>query len=248
MTLPHNPDELREILEFATTIAHEAGAVTLRYFGSIVAHEAKVDGSPVTAADREAEELLRRRVRERFPTHDILGEEMGGSADGGPVRWILDPIDATRSFMRGVPLYGVLIGIEVEGEPVVGVAHFPALQETVAAGRGLGCTWNGAPSGVSRIARVEDALVLTTDPVTILEGPDGPGWSVLVRGSSVRPVSASLCSWCDPSSPPPSACGRVPARPRRPARQPASAARGARIPDAAGSPRPRCPPRRDRRW
>ncbi len=179
MTQSIDPKEIRDLLSFAVDIAHEAGAVTLQHFGGLVAHEAKSDGSPVTIADRQAEELLRRRLGGRFPDHAVLGEEMGASREEARVRWILDPIDATRSFMRGVPLYGVLIGVEVEETPVVGVAHFPALQETVAAGQGLGCTWNGRPCGVSRTARIEEALVLTTDPETILASEDGPGWRSL---------------------------------------------------------------------
>ncbi len=96
--------EVRELLDFATTIALEAGDITLKYFGGIVDHDAKGDGSPVTIADQEAEQLLRGRIEGRYPDHSILGEEYGESNEGARVRWILDPIDATRSFMRGVPL------------------------------------------------------------------------------------------------------------------------------------------------
>lgn len=169
-------DEVRELLDFATDLAHEAGALTLRYYGGTVDYESKGDGSPVTVADKKAEELIRGRVEERYPQHSILGEEYGESNEGSRVRWILDPIDATRSFMRGVPLYGVLIGIEVEGEAVVGVCHFPPLQETVAAGRGMGCTWNGAPCRVSPVDRMESAVVLTTDVERLLSREEGPGW------------------------------------------------------------------------
>lgn len=168
--------EIAEILDFATTIAHEAGEVTLELFGGIVRHDAKGDGSPVTVADKRAEELLRSRIERRFPDHSILGEEYGESNEGARVRWILDPIDATRSFMRGVPLYGVLIGVEIEEESAVGVAHFPPLRETVAAGRGRGCTWNGAPCRVSEIDRVEEAVVCTTDVERILSSTHGDGW------------------------------------------------------------------------
>ncbi len=169
-------DQVRELLDFATLLAHEAGALTLRYFGGLVDHDAKGDGSPVTIADREAEELIRQRVEQRFPEHSILGEEYGESNAGAPVRWILDPIDATRSFMRGVPLYGVLIGIEIEAESVVGVAHFPALQETIAAGVGLGCTWNGDPCSVSPVQTIEGAVICTTDVERILSRAEGDGW------------------------------------------------------------------------
>lgn len=176
MPTSHAPAEVRELLDFATTLAHQAGEVTLKYFGGIVDHDAKGDGSPVTVADREAERLIRGAIEGRYPEHSILGEEYGESNEGARVRWILDPIDATRSFMRGVPLYGVLIGIEIEGVSAVGVAHFPALSETVAAGAGLGCTWNGTPCRVSRVSRIERAVVCTTDVERLLSRPEGDGW------------------------------------------------------------------------
>ncbi len=168
--------EVRELLDFATELAHEAGDLSLTYYGRVVEHDAKGDGSPVTIADREAEQLIRKRVEERYPEHGILGEEYGESNEGARVRWILDPIDATRSFMRGVPLYGVLIGIEVEGEAAVGVAHFPPLRETVAAGTGLGCTWNGKPCRVSDVATIGQSVVCTTDVERLLARAEGPGW------------------------------------------------------------------------
>ncbi len=186
MTHDEASPEVREILDFATELAHQAGAVTLRYFGGLVDSEAKGDGSPVTRADRAAEELLRSRIERRYPTHSILGEEYGESNPDARVRWILDPIDATRSFMHGVPLFGVLIGVEVDGRAAVGVAHFPALDEMLAAGRGLGCTWNGRRCHVSGVRRIEDAVVLTTDVERILsrEG-EGPGWRRLQRRAAL---------------------------------------------------------------
>lgn len=184
---------LRDWLEAAELFARAAGDLTLHHFGGVLAADAKGDGSPVTVADREAEALLRARIRSRFPGHGILGEEFGEEGEGSSVRWILDPIDGTRSFMRGVPLYGVLIGIEAEGEPVVGVAHFPALMgETVAAARGLGAWWNGRPAQVSRVGRLDGAALLTTDPERVLASPGtGPGWRRLSR-------RVALCrSWGD---------------------------------------------------
>ena len=138
--------------------------------------DAKGDGTPVTIADRKAEELIRGKVEARYPDHAILGEEYGESNAGARVRWILDPIDGTRSFMHGVPLYGVLIGIEVGGESAVGVTHFPPLRETVAAGKGLGCTWNGKPCRVSSVSRLEEAVICTTDVERLLSKPIGTGW------------------------------------------------------------------------
>lgn len=173
-----------ELRDAAAAFAREAGEITLRYFGDLLDAEAKGDGTPVTRADREAETRLRERIGERFPGHGILGEEFGEENPGVGVRWILDPIDGTRSFMHGVPLYGVLIGIEVGGEAEVGVAHFPALGETVAAARGLGCTWNGRPGSVSTTDRHRDALVLTTDVERILAREIAPGWRKLAEGAA----------------------------------------------------------------
>lgn len=175
---------MAELLEAAESFAVAAGDVTLRYFGSLVDAEEKADGSPVTLADREAETLIRKRIDERFEDHGVLGEEFPETRPDARIRWILDPIDGTRSFMRGVPLYGVLIGIEVAGEAVVGVAHFPALGETVAAAKGLGCRWNGEACGVSEVGSLERALVLTTDVERIVALPAGEGWGQLARDAS----------------------------------------------------------------
>lgn len=178
------PAEVRELLAFAVGLAAAAGDHTLRYYGHRVDHASKSDGSPVTIADREAEALVRERITDRYPEHGILGEEFGESNPSARVRWILDPIDGTRSFMRGVPLYGVLIGVEVDGVSAVGVAHFPPLGETVAAGLGQGCTWNGKPCRVSPVARMDEALVLTTDLRTVA---GDPGWTALqARAGTVR--------------------------------------------------------------
>jgi histidinol phosphatase-like enzyme (inositol monophosphatase family) len=174
-------EERQELLDAAVEFAREAGALALRYYGGLVEHDDKRDGTPVTIADREAEVLIRERVAKRWPEHAVLGEEFGETNEGARVRWILDPIDATRAFMHGVPFYGVLIGIDVDGETVVGVSHFPALQETVAAGKGLGCTWNGAPCKVSRVDKIEDALVLTTDVERVLARPEGAGYRRLQK-------------------------------------------------------------------
>jgi len=178
-------EEIRELLDVAVELARSAGDHTLRYYGHLVDYDAKGDGSPVTRADREAEQLIRDQLARRFPDHAILGEEFGETNAGARIRWILDPIDATLSFMRGVPLYGVLIGVEVDGRAEVGVCHFPPLRETIAAGAGLGCTWNGKPCRVSPVATLEEAVVLTTDLRTIEASPKDPGWPVLVARARI---------------------------------------------------------------
>jgi histidinol phosphatase-like enzyme (inositol monophosphatase family) len=150
-------------LDFAIDAAWQAGQLTLAHFQTGVAVERKADESPVTVADRGAEELLRRLIESRFPGHAVVGEEFGETDRDSTYRWILDPIDGTRSFVRGVPLYGVLVSLEIGGEMVVGVVHFPALGEMVAAARGEGCRWNGRVARVSDVSRLDQALVTYTD-------------------------------------------------------------------------------------
>ncbi|WP_026370653.1 histidinol-phosphatase [Kallotenue papyrolyticum] len=158
------PDEpIRALLDFAQELAYQAGKVTLAYFGTGIVPELKADQTPVTIADRQAEERLRAMITARFPEHAILGEEFGEVNPGARWRWILDPIDGTKSFVQGVPLYGVLVGLERDGEPVVGVCYLPALDEMVAAARGEGCTLNGRRASVSNVERVEDAVLLCSD-------------------------------------------------------------------------------------
>jgi histidinol phosphatase-like enzyme (inositol monophosphatase family) len=156
-------DELKEILDFAVEAAREAGEITLRYFRKSFETRLKGKDNFVTQADVEAEEFLRRRISERFPEDSIIGEEGGESAGASARRWIIDPIDGTYSFVHGVPFYGVLLGVEVEGEPSVGVVNIPALGELAYAARGLGCFLNGESARVSKTARLEDALLLSTD-------------------------------------------------------------------------------------
>src|SRR5689334_7873292 len=132
----HMSENLRDLLEFAHELAWQAGKITLRYFQTGITPDLKADESPVTVADRETEQFLRDAITKRFPGHAVLGEEYGETGAGASHRWIVDPIDGTRSFVRGVPLYGVMIGLEREGEPVLGVVNIPALGDVVTAAQG----------------------------------------------------------------------------------------------------------------
>jgi histidinol phosphatase-like enzyme (inositol monophosphatase family) len=154
---------LRQLLDVAVDVAWAGGRRTLAYFNSGLAVDRKRDGSPVTQADRESEEIMRSIISRAFPDHAILGEEGGETAGAGTVRWILDPLDGTRTFVRGVPLYGTLVGVEVRGEPVVGVIYLPVLDEMLAAARGEGCTWNGRRCHVSSVATLRESLLVVTD-------------------------------------------------------------------------------------
>ena len=138
------------LLRVAKEAAYLCGKRTLAYFNTGVLAEMKGDNTPVTIADKEGERVLRECILSHFPDHAILGEEEGASEGTAPFRWVCDPIDGTKAFVAGVPLYGTLIGVEREGEIVAGVIYLPALDEMVAAGKGLGCTING------RTCRVAD--------------------------------------------------------------------------------------------
>lgn len=177
--------ELRALLDFAVEIAWHAGQCTLGHYQTDLATETKPDASPVTLADRGAERIARAMIERRFPADGILGEEFGAVRPDAPRRWIIDPIDGTRSFVRGVPLYGVMVALEQEGESRIGVIHLPALRETVAAARGMGCFWNGRRAHVSEVARLDAALLLTTDEANIERHGRGAGWKRLVGSGAI---------------------------------------------------------------
>jgi histidinol phosphatase-like enzyme (inositol monophosphatase family) len=157
------PVHLDEMLDFAIGAARDAGRITLEYFQTDLTIKTKADCSPVTMADLRAEERLRQLIASKYPDHDITGEEYGETTTSSQYRWILDPIDGTQSFVRGVALYGVLVGLEHNGEPVLGVADFPALGETVYAARGMGCYSNARRVRVSEVSDLAQALLLMTD-------------------------------------------------------------------------------------
>jgi len=156
-------NELEQLLAFAVELARGAGEITLKYFRKTPETTTKTDGSYVTVADREAEAYMRKQIAAHFPDDGILGEEEGESPGRSGRRWIIDPIDGTFAFVHGVPFYGVLIGLEIEGEMSVGVINIPALDELVSAAKGAGCYLNGERARVSTTARLEDALLLSTD-------------------------------------------------------------------------------------
>ncbi len=157
-----NPS-LAELREFALHLAWHAGRITLRYFQTELETFTKDDGTPVTRADREAETYLRDRIASRFPDDGIYGEEFGESEGSTGRTWVLDPIDGTRSFVYGVPLYGVLIGVLFDRQPQVGVIHHPGLGETLSAHRGGGCSWNGRRVRVSEQADLKKALLTASE-------------------------------------------------------------------------------------
>ena len=172
------------LLEEAVTLAQRAGDATLEWFRRRdLAVERKVDGTPVTAADRAAERFLRDELAARWPDDGVLGEEEPERPGTSGRRWILDPIDGTKAFTRGVPTYSTLLALEDDHGLAVGVIHVPALGETVSAGRGLGCSWNGSPARVASTARLAGAYLTTSG----FDGwPDPPLLAVKGAGMALR--------------------------------------------------------------
>jgi histidinol-phosphatase len=145
-------------LDFALSLADDADALSLPRFRAVDLHvETKPDLTPVTDADRAVERALRERIARERPGEGVLGEEEGD--DGGDIRWILDPIDGTKNFSRGIPVWATLIAFEREGEIVCGVASAPALGHRWWAARGEGAYRDGERLHVSKIARLEEATV-----------------------------------------------------------------------------------------
>jgi len=150
-------------LDAVTDLARITGDFAMSHYGRTLTVDVKHDGSPVTIADRGAEERARAWIEKRFPEDGILGEEFGDVRPDARRRWILDPIDGTKSFIRRVPLWGTLIAV-TEGETVLaGCAYFPAVAETVAAAAGEGCFWNGVRCNVSSTATIAESTIAITD-------------------------------------------------------------------------------------
>jgi len=175
--------ELNGYLDFAAQTAYEAGRLTLGYFRTeAVRPEWKKDETPVTVADREAERLLRARISASYPGHAVVGEEYGEEGESSH-RWILDPIDGTKAFVRGVPLYAVLIGLEIDGVCEVGAAYFPALDEMLCAATNLGCRLNGRRARVSETQHLEDGIACFTDAKSFEKYSRPEAWSRLQAAS-----------------------------------------------------------------
>lgn len=159
--------QLRELLRVAVEAALAAAGVIRHYFGSArLGLVQKEDGSPVTLADKEAEALIRERLfAAPGSTLDILGEEEGLSGSGTRHRWTVDPIDGTRAFVRGIPLFGSMIALEdtVEGRAILGVIHLPILDVTLAGARGIGTTRNGEPVQLPESVALEDTIIAVGD-------------------------------------------------------------------------------------
>ena len=184
--------DLKPYMEFTRSLAIQAGKISLDYFQKELTPEYKLDLSPVTVADRAVEGFIRGQIEKKYPQHSIVGEEYGEDGNSGKsIRWIIDPIDGTKSFMRGVPLYAVLIGMEVEGVVRVGAAYFPALGEMICAADGEGCWWNEKRTHVSEIDKLEESYVCFTSMRGGLTERQMPIWNRL------KEKAYALRGWSD---------------------------------------------------
>lgn len=171
------PDKqvLAGLMERAVEAATAPGEMIARYFRNAnISFQSKEDGSPVTMADREAEEMIRKILASdsSIGPIDILGEEEGLQGNGTFLRWTIDPIDGTRSFVKGIPLFGTIVALEdtVNHQALIGVIHLPMFKQTYYAGRGLGSWCNCKPLTVSKAARPDDGIIAVGDPLQFHNG------------------------------------------------------------------------------
>jgi histidinol-phosphatase len=167
-------------LAFALDAATKAGKLTLAHFQTGIGFERKSDSSPVTVADRAAERLIREAIEKAFPGDHILGEEEGG-ATSAPDRWVIDPIDGTKSFVSGVPLYGTLLAYEENFVPILGIVYFPALGDLHFAERGHGAFWNGMPSHVSTLSSLDRAVICSGGHKTMFNQGRAEGFQKIAQ-------------------------------------------------------------------
>jgi myo-inositol-1(or 4)-monophosphatase len=166
---------------FIADLARESGDfIRPLYRQPGLAVDTKSDASPVTAADRGAEEILRARIAQKFPDHGLIGEEFGNERADAELVWVLDPIDGTKSFITGVPLWGTLIALLHRGQPVLGCIHQPILGQLMI-GDAAGTTLNGAPVRCRATAGLEAATLLTSDPLNPAKYQNGAAYDALQR-------------------------------------------------------------------
>lgn len=173
--------EARSFIPFLTELAAKSGEFIRPLFANPdVAVESKSDNTPVTIADRGAEELMREMIQDRYPDHGIIGEEFGSERADAEWVWVLDPVDGTRSFAAGCPLFGTLIALKHAGHPVLGCIHQPVLGQ-LCIGDGQSTTLNGRAVRVRDCDTIGDALLLGSDPFTPEEHQDGAAFDRLAR-------------------------------------------------------------------
>jgi histidinol phosphatase-like enzyme (inositol monophosphatase family) len=161
-----------ELLRAAIEISEAAAGIPRRYFHSGVSVEDKPDESPVTIADRETEAFIRQAIEQRFPSHGIFGEEFGRKEGSGDVTWVIDPIDGTKAFISGYPLFGMLLGAMRNGRVAAGVINMPALRECIGGAPGVGATRNGKPIRCRTLPIAEATIFINGGDRMLAQKPD----------------------------------------------------------------------------
>ena len=198
--------DLTPYCSFIADLAGKSGDFIRPFFGQRdLAVETKADQSPVTLADRGAEELMRALIKKHYPSHGIIGEELGSERPDAEFVWVLDPIDGTKSFITGVPLFGTLIALLHEGHPVLGAIHQPVLRQFLI-GDGTVTTLNGVVVHCRATSEIEDVTLLTSDPLNPGKYQDGARYETLARRAKlVRTWGDAYgyllvaCGWADVS-------------------------------------------------
>ena len=185
--MPNPPNNyIDEFYPFVQELISASGAIILGYYNTALEVEKKEDDTPVTVADRLAEEVIRDKINRRFPQHGIIGEEWGNERENSEFVWVIDPIDGTKSFLSGVPLFGTLIALMHHNEPVLGVFHQPVLHQTMV-GDGARTLQNGEPVHSSRLRSLSEARLMTTDIQDIQKHHDLKAfWKLMSRVKLTR--------------------------------------------------------------
>ena len=189
---------LDELLEFADGLANAAQMVITTHFRRDLAIDHKASdmprGQPVTEADRATEKAIRGMIAAHYPAHGIVGEELGTTNPGADWQWIIDPIDGTRAFIAGIPLFGTLIGLTHHGAPVLGVIEQPVLGERFV-GSARGATFNGHPMMVRACASLDDAVFATTDPAMFAAPAARAAYETVRRRANVTQLGGNCYSY-----------------------------------------------------
>ena len=151
---------LERYLDFAVKTVKRSEEITKKYYRKKIKFRVKENNSPVTAADVKCEKFILGRIKEKFPGHSVLGEETGAAYNGSEFKWLIDPIDGTKNFMRKYPFWGTLLALEYEGEVVLGIISIPELGEFYSASKGSGCSLNGKKTIVSKIKTLSDSYLI----------------------------------------------------------------------------------------
>jgi histidinol phosphatase-like enzyme (inositol monophosphatase family) len=173
-------DDLKEYKLFARNLADISGKIIKSYFRSAIKIDTKADLSPVTIADKKAEELMRDTIMKNYPDHGIIGEEFGNYNENAEYQWILDPIDGTKSFICGALSFGTLIALTKKGSPILGVINQPVLNEFLI-GDNESAQLNGVPVKVRNTSELSDSVLLTTDHLNIQKYQDIEKFNTLIH-------------------------------------------------------------------